>query len=334
MKEYQFTSEDFNLLKELLKITRNIKFIYQDLYNLEINNKKNSDEFKKTTKILKYYIHKEDELYEVINNSIERLYFYCDYLFPNGCSEFEEEIEMLKNDNENDIFRMRLSNRLNFLINNYSFDDDLSEDEENVFDDELAVFTLEEEYKRCLLVENFVKEDIYNAILTILDKYINQEEYSFMKNKLIKFKYNYSYMCKTTECSMLNNNFSISDKLYIESILISEFLGVEENYTFKNIRNFIDELYNDQMRDLSYLIREEKNKDIRNEQIILTIVLLRAIIMFMTKDEVINFKNTVNLELLLSMLDNKMVIEIINEMFSEREKDMEIPKVLSLKPLN
>lgn len=333
MREYQFSTKDFELLKKLLKVTKNIKLVYNDLYNLEVNNKKNSDEYRELVKTLKYHIKKEEEYYSLISDKIESMYSYMDCLFPNGCNEFEEEIEFLKYDKESDILRMRLSNKINELINNYSFEDDFYDSEEEVYENEEELIDYEKEYQKGVLIENIIKDDIYSSILVILNKYINNDKYSFVVNKLIKFKYNYSYMHKNAEKSMLDNNFEINNDLYIKSILITEMQGKNINDTYDVLTDYIKDIYEMQLRDLVYLIRDENNIDIKNEQVVLTTMLLRSLCLFMTKREVNNFKSTINLELLLSMLDNTKVIHIIEEMISERDKDMEIPKVLSLRPL-
>lgn len=333
MREYQFSTKDFELLKKLLKVTKNIKLVYNDLYNLEVNNKKNSDEYRELVKTLKYHIKKEEEYYSLISDKIESMYSYMDCLFPNGCNEFEEEIEFLKYDKESDILRMRLSNKINELINNYSFEDDFYDSEEEVYENEEELIDYEKEYQKGVLIENIIKDDIYSSILVILNKYINNDKYSFVVNKLIKFKYNYSYMHKNAEKSMLDNNFEINNDLYIKSILITEMQGKNINDTYDVLTDYIKDIYEMQLRDLVYLIKDENNIDIKNEQVVLTTMLLRSLCLFMTKREVNNFKSTINLELLLSMLDNTKVIDIIEEMLSERDKDMEIPKVLSLRPL-
>lgn len=333
MREYQFSTKDFELLKKLLKVTKNIKLVYNDLYNLEVNNKKNSDEYRELVKTLKYHIKKEEEYYSLISDKIESMYSYMDCLFPNGCNEFEEEIEFLKYDKESDILRMRLSNKINELINNYSFEDDFYDSEEEVYENEEELIDYEKEYQKGVLIENTIKDDIYSSILVILNKYINNDKYSFVVNKLIEFKYNYSYMHKNAEKSMLDNNFEINNDLYIKSILITEMQGKNINDTYDVLTDYIKDIYEMQLRDLVYLIKDENNIDIKNEQVVLTTMLLRSLCLFMTKREVNNFKSTINLELLLSMLDNTKVIDIIEEMISERDKDMEIPKVLSLRPL-
>lgn len=333
MRKYQFSTKDFELLKKLLKVTKNIKLVYNDLYNLEVNNKKNSDEYRELVKTLKYHIKKEEEYYSLISDKIESMYSYMDCLFPNGCNEFEEEIEFLKYDKESDILRMRLSNKINELINNYSFEDDFYDSEEELNDNEEELIDYEKEYQKGVLIENTIKDDIYSSILVILNKYINNDKYSFVVNKLIKFKYNYSYMHKNAEKSMLDNNFEINNDLYIKSILIIEMQGKNINDTYDVLTDYIKDIYEMQLRDLVYLIKDENNIDIKNEQVVLTTMLLRSLCLFMTKREVNNFKSTINLELLLSMLDNTNVIDIIEEMLSERDKDMEIPKVLSLRPL-
>lgn len=333
MKEHQFSTKDFELLKKLLKVTKNIKLIYNDLYNLEVNNKKNSEEYRELVKTLKYHIKKEEEYYALISNKIESMYSYMDCLFPNGYNEFEEEIEFLKYDKESDILRMRLSNKIIELINNYSFEDDFYDIEEELNGAGEELIDYEKEYQKDVLIENTIKDDIYSSILVMLNKYINNDKYSFAFNKLIKFKYNYSYMHKNVEKSMLDNNFEIDNDLYIKSILITEMQGKNINDTYDVLTDYIKDIYEMQLRDLVYLIRDENNVDIKNEQVVLTTMLLRALCLFMTKREVNNFKSTVNIELLLSMLDNTKVIDIIEEMISERDKDMEMPKVLSLRPL-
>lgn len=337
MRKHQFTSEDYDLLKMLLTVTKTIKLIYDDLCNLEINNKKDSDAYKELINALKYHIHREEELYQEISTSIERLYAFSDYLFPHGQAEFEDEVEMLKRDRLDEIIKIRLSARLNDLINNYNFEDDLEEELEDIAPDEMAFIEedidYDEEYKKDVALEAAIVKDISNTILAILNKYLDNKEYSDIQDKLIKFKYNYSYIYKSIEYSILENNFEISQVLYWENPLVSDVQKRDRKDTLSVLRKYIEMLFEYQVDDLVNLLNEDLSEKTKEEQLILTIIILRAGMLFTDLNGIINLRKTIDLELLLSGVNDSLIENRINEMFIENINDRALPHVISLTPM-
>lgn len=343
MKKHRFTSSDYDLLKTLLTVTKTIKLIYDDLYKLEINDKKDTDEYKSLMDALKYHIHREDELYQEIALSIERLYAFSEYLFPHGNGEFEDEVEMLKRDKIDEIIKVRLSSRLLDLINNYSFNDlDPSEEDlddiENIDPELMADISREDidydkEYQEDVALEASIVKDISNTILAILNKYLKNPKYSFMKDKLVKFKYNYSYIYKSIEYSILENNLEISQVLYWENPLLSDLQRRDRKHTLSVLNKYIEILFETQVDDLTYLMTEEITIETKKEQLTLTAIILRASMLFADSKTIVNLRKTIDLEILLSGVNDPLIEETINEIFVENIKDNKLPHVISLNPM-
>lgn len=327
MEIYEFVSSDYELLKKLLKITKKIKLKYNELYNLELSSKKDSEEYNKLLKSLKYYIQMEDKLYEIIGTDINRLFLFYDYLCPNGDNDYEEEIEILKNSDENNIFKERIACKILELILGYSFDEE--KDEIDLEDDEKEQY--DQEYKEYALIELSVQEDISNSILVMIEKYAKNEKYDFALDMLIKFKYNFLFMYKNIENTALKNNLDINIDLYLKSIFLTDIYRKNKEDTLITLNDYIDDLCKMEMQELMRLIREVKDENYRRKELVLTALLLRTSIMFMDSIKVNNIKNTLELESLLNMYDNAIVNEILTDIYIENNKDKEIPKILSLK---
>lgn len=327
MEIYEFVSSDYELLKKLLKITKKIKLKYNELYNLELSGKKDSEEYNKLLKSLKYYIQMEDNLYEIIGTDINRLFLFYDYLCSNGGNDYEEEIEILKNSDENNIFKERIVCKISELILGYSFDE--KKDEIDLEDDEKEQY--DQEYKEYALIELSVQEDISNSILVMIEKYSKNKKYDFALDMLIKFKYNFLFTYKNIENTALKNNLDINIDLYLKSILLTDIYRKNKEDTLFTLNDYIDDLCKMEMQELMRLIREVKDENYRRKKLVLTALLLRTFIIFMDSIKVNNIKNILELESLLNMYDNDIVNEILTDIYKENNKDKEIPKILSLK---
>ena len=64
--------------------------------------------------------------------------------------------------------------------------------------------------------------------LSILEDFINNNNYQIFKNQLINSKYNLSFTNKEIEKNLVNNSFSIPKEIYISSTLITEINGLPQ----------------------------------------------------------------------------------------------------------
>lgn len=324
MENYGLTEKDYQILKELLKINKKIKSIYDNLYKLEICHSKDNEEYKEVIKSLKQEIIKENKIYELIGKDIERLYAYANYIFPNGICELDEEIEVLKNDNSSELIKLRVAKRINDLINEFVFEDFEDEYDSLNCDDEMDC---EEEFRKDCLIQKTIEEDIVNTILVILNKYINNPNCSIVKDKLIKFKYNVAYTNKIIEYYILNNNFIINDNLYLKSIFISDIERKDKEDTLATFYDYVNNLCHFEIDELIRLLNINDKSNI-----ILTLIIIRSCLVYIHNKKVDNTKKILELEILLSSIDNELIINLINDMFVENNKDKEIPQILSLRP--
>ena len=335
-----FSLENYNLLKSLLEVTKEIKLDYDELCKLEINNQKDTIKYQSYIEDLKEKIQKEEEIYNKISKSIDILYLFAEYLFPNGLREFEDEIEVLKLDKIDEIIKIRLSSQINSLIINYSFTEDEDYDEldeiEEVDPDEMIEFEedidFDKEFKEDAMMDVTIMKDISNTILTILNKYINNENYSFMRDKLIKFKYNYSYIYKSIEYSILENNFEINPILYWENLLVADLQKRDLKNTKMVLNKYIQDLTIRQLENFKYLINNNINEQIKKEHLVLFAIIFRTILLFVNKRTINNLQRTIDLEIILSGLNDPFTTQVINEIFNENINDKSLPNIISLKP--
>ena len=66
-RQYKLSQRDYKIITEIIKITSSIDTIYRKLYNLEINNKKDSNEYKELLGYLDISLEVEKKYYNKIN---------------------------------------------------------------------------------------------------------------------------------------------------------------------------------------------------------------------------------------------------------------------------
>lgn len=64
MKKYNLTQSDYDQINSLIKLTALIDDLYIKLYELEINNKKDLEEYNKIINYLNLLLEKENEKYK------------------------------------------------------------------------------------------------------------------------------------------------------------------------------------------------------------------------------------------------------------------------------
>ena len=77
------TKEDYENLKKLFFITQKIKWAYDNLAILEINNKKDTEEFIKWTNYLQTLLELEEQIYIIIGKNPKKITNILDYILEN-----------------------------------------------------------------------------------------------------------------------------------------------------------------------------------------------------------------------------------------------------------
>lgn len=269
-------------MEELLKIEDSISSLYQKMYKLELEHKKETLEYQTLLDYLVIALDVEERKYtDLFTDGNEILDFVISFDSKEGIGL--EEIIKGKTDNK---VLIRIYNTLtdSVITNNKAVRKILFEDTEENYAklEELLIklFTTEMQFQLAL------NKDGYMFFLALLEIYLNNPDYAEYREDLLKVKYNIIFLNKNIEHSFLDNDFTmpkpdLSSKLYANLVGISS-----ENYeAIKN--NIYSEIAAYQLALM--LFNEKENYEDKKENILRSIW-LRGL--FLTLDnEVIDVLN-------------------------------------------
>lgn len=277
MEKYKLQNEDYELIQKIIKITNLIENLYKKLYELEINNKKDSNDFKNYITNLKNTIKIENKIYKEANLDYLRSYALANYILNFKLPDnFLDDIEsIMKQDYNNRVLRRIL----NVLYHNIVYDNKMYKEKipselldlmKNADISNIDSIVNESIYSNIELRKAFEK-DILSGYLVFLQEYINNSYYKAFENEFIFNKYNTSFINKIIENDIINDNFNIQNTFYINSRLIADLTETDlELYEYlkndygldecaKQIAKLIkmsDKEYNDKKNIITSLLRE------------------------------------------------------------------------------
>lgn len=338
-----FTREEFELLKQIIIVSRNIKELYDDLADLEIHNQKNTDNYKELYKTLKYHIERENELYNKLKKNPDALYKFQNFLNFSINGSPNDNLNMFKMLSKSDLMKIRIVNNVDDLILKYElyedeefdvnddyYEDDKSDNHEENDDDYEEEKEIIRNVKRDLALEVSLENDISSTIFAILDKLIHDEKYQTILNSLIEFKYNYSYISETLEHSMLSNNFEISKELYLSTYFTAMLQSRNSTDTQYFINSYVNKIVETQLKNIHYLF-EDTDDLTRQPDIVLSLVILRAVRIFADIENLEKINENIKLSFLTECEDSLLLKQILDVVNSTYYQDREIPKVVILK---
>lgn len=302
----QSDREELNII---IKIVESLYININKLKELELNNKRNSNEYNNlleainsTKKLLKTLI---------FNLNIDSIREFIAYL---NIQDFSSLNIMLDSAiDSKDIIRRKVVIELSNVLNN------------NLINQlkELSV-----DYEIIFIVNKKVRKDILKTIIYLLDIYINDSNYISIKEMLISFKYNLIFYDEELLDDLLSNNFFINEKLYWEHML---YLNKE---TATQILYDIEvsgvELFNEYMKKIVHI----ENNNYEYGLAIIYQIIIRTSLILLPNEDVITLKERlysaieeVKEEFGEDLFSNSMLLKC----FDYYNKDREIPNILKLK---
>lgn len=341
MKGYVFNNDDFIQIDNLIKITSSIDSIYSKLYDLEIKGKKDTDDYRKLIDELKLSIEIENRQYEDCNLNYWKCvawhHYFINKKVPVG---FVDNTESIVKHNYNYRIMRRIISKL---------EKRMTTDYENI--KETLPPDLEKQLKELGLYNdnNFLSKmvdsgtdvleslelDILNAYLTILEEFIDNKDYNYLKNELINSKYNLSFIKGKIESDMISNNFEVSDTIYINSKFYADLIYLDFK-SYNNLRN----LYNEEnvMNQINNLL-EIGDMDYSDNAKICTSVLrqcyIRATLLTMGNDMISKINSKFNKQIkdekyLQKHQFDRISKQLIENCFNNVEKDREKVSIITL----
>lgn len=231
--------EDLNLLNSIIEITNKISKIYYNLYTLDINNQKNTEEYKKQLDYLSICLDIENELYKKTN--YKNLYLYMEYLDEKKIFRYYQDFDSLLDFDHNLIIKKRIYNRLN----NINFSNLI-----NIYQNDINKKNDDPSFDHLIFLNKEINNDIEKSVIY----------FSLEKNKkdLLKIKYIITFLNKDIENNLdifkdnLNLNLSFSNSLttllQVDEVTYNKLL---KKYYLKYIKHHINNLLS--IKDTDYL---------------------------------------------------------------------------------
>lgn len=235
MSKYTLTSEDYETINTIQRITESINETYQKLLELDLQGRKAGEEYNRQIDYLKSSLKLEQNLYERIDTSTERLQAFIDYIKKENNVTYKPDfIDLLTNENIGNYERIiiklsvKMTSRKDYIT--------------AVRIPEITKYTLStKDYKEVcqkeevdLLLQISLENDLLALFLTLAKTKIDKPHLDVeVKKELIRKIYRLSFFKENIERILINNNFNIP-----ESALISN--GFVEGF-FKPLSKEIDE---------------------------------------------------------------------------------------------
>ena len=339
------TKEDYENLKKLFFIVQKIKWAYDNLAILEINNKKDTEEFTKWTDYLKTLLEIEEQIYNIIGKNPKKISDILVYMLGSDQYNTADVLICLNNDSEEEILKNRVAARFDCLLNTLPFseedeyfeEDNIEDTIDEVDDDlvEMAIEEMEADFFYQANVDSMMEQDVINTILKMLENYINNLEFINIKDYLIKFKYKIGFSFKFIEQNFLTNNFTINEILFWQTKMYTDIKAKSGNRDLKESKNsYAGDLLYEQYGYLLEMFYIDLQKQENYAPAIMTEIFVRTGLMLADKDVANNF--IVMLESEIEELEennvyNEKAKDFIYKAISHIEEDKALPNILSFK---
>lgn len=293
-------------INEILRLYYEINSIYLELYKLELNGKKDSIEFIELVNFLREKIEKEKKLFDLFYNNLDENL---------SCSILDDEEPFAKRIND----YMNFYDALNIPI---SEEDDEDTIVEKTYDIQYAKL-----YKSC-------SRNIFLIYLSFLQEYIDMDDFSYLRSKMLSFKYYNSFINHDVESCLVDLNFEVAEVNYVNLYIIAETLGIDidicDNLILDCFKDSIEITVNQilSINDSDYGNDNVRAMSINNQS------MLRAALSLMSKSEYAKNKDWM-FELINSLTNdnNTIGLNIINSIISGMDKDKSRVKKISLRLL-
>lgn len=330
MEEYKLTTSDYVDINNLIKLTQRIDLLYQKLYGLEINNKKNTTEYTKTVNAIITLREEEDKYYDLdFNKCIVFIGFISTVLS-------EKNINTNTTDNiiNQDYIKKYLIRILTAYNNKIISDKNIA----NFIPEELRELIEDKELQKMLkdgtMIKDSITNDKYNTFMYFLEEEINNKENKYLKNKLVELKYYASFIDRNIEKEQLSNNFNNKD-LYLSSLFVKDVYKLdEEMYQELNMESNTL-LVAEQVRNILKVTDMDYLDDDVNITVIARKCFLRSALLFIDNSTIIelnsNFNDLLKDDIYKIFYDKERISkDIVTNVFNNIKKDKEKPKTLSL----
>ena len=330
----KFDKKELQIIESYLKSSQKINIIYEKLYQLDINNKKNSIEYQNLIKELQKEINIETQKYQNSNLTTEQNTKIIELISTSNTNK-TDSISTIINQYDFDLISRRVFNILtNQIITNIDYTINKKDIQSLEFLNTFELSTNNNTYNE---ISNYTKiqiainNDIKLIFLLILQETLNLCKYSKYKNDLLKSLYSTSFINKEIEQELINNNFTLPNNIYLSSKLINDLLKSNNNIYNIITTILVEPLTEQNIFNLLEIKDNEYNNQFINIKAILTECYIRALLTFLNEERIKYQQN--KFQHILSnnkYLNNIISIDIINNCFNNIKYDKTKKRTISL----
>ena len=272
-----FDEVDKIKLKKLVSINIKIKKIYDFLNGMEERFETESNKFKDNLNLLKKLIIEENKIYDDFKNHSEKIILAYNKISFSSESLFEmnvlTELDDVVNDYSENLVRTRIANHLLNLF--------LSSDESDM---ELVNLPFNVNGKAYSQIEICIQSDYVSTVLTILNKYLNNNKYINIRNLLLRIKNNYAFLHEEIETDLLEHNFKINSELNWKAKIYADIAGLDEDAVFQIEEGLGNEVFDKKIDDIITIEKEELEDNEVYFQYTLAQILIRSAMLFLGEE--------------------------------------------------
>lgn len=307
MKQLFFDKNELQIVESLLEAATTIDNIYENLYNLEITGKKDSEDYRKLLNALKKAKKIEEARIKQANIDYDQAIKIILLL--------QNTPTWIKNNNLYCTLLQKYDDRvIRRIINifNYQIKISIKYQEKHKSKEIIEFLHILGETEEDLLKDmsnyekvNFaINDDIESTLIAILSDYISNPAYSIYKNQLIKAKYYIAFINRNIESQLLAKGFDSTEETYINSTLIANMLGkTQEEYHSIIAINTLYYLM-PQISELLSITDDDYSVPEKNVESILRQCYIRAMLTMLSDEDVQKVNNK-----FLSIINSKQYIQ-------------------------
>ncbi len=335
---YELTISDFEEIESLVKTISSIDNLYNRLYDLEVNNQKETEEYQRLLKELISEVNNEEKQYNEYNLDFDKCTAWLNYLSGSELSNISmTDFESIVNQNYSDRIIRRITKVLiKKIISDYQKIKEMLPEEITSIINELDFPNKDEIISQSIYssteVQLTIEIDILMAYLTFLEDYLNKNEP--YRLDLISSKYNAAFINKDIEKTMISNNFNIPSELYINSKFVADLTKMNPLAYDLTIGHHATKVATNQIVQIIEINDTDYKIPKRAVTSILRQCMMRAAFLFMDNESIsgVNsiFHEVIESEIYLSKCPNNTITEsaVIN-CFKSIKRDRNKLRILS-----
>ena len=235
MDTYEIKEKDLKEIKSLTEISSSIHTLYKKLFYLENNGQKESSKYNQILEYLNIAVEVEQKQYEKVNLYALKAFSWGTYLLHDLLSEDVEDcMESILNQNYKDIEEKRI---INVLAKCCKSDAEFMKER---ISPSIAILLsiiipdskeLMNTYHKGVAIHNIIEEEISYLYLFFLEETLKEITDENLKQRLIRSKYQMSFLYQHVEDLFLKYHFSVPNTIFQKSKIMTDSIKKDEHST-------------------------------------------------------------------------------------------------------